>query len=188
MKKYHIIYADPPWYYNDRKKNTKFGAGVHGHYPVMKAKDIKDIDVASISEDNSVLFMWATFPRLPQALQVIEAWGFTYKTLGFSWHKLTRDGKLFFGVGAYAKSNCEVCLMATKGNVGILRGEIPDPKDKLVVRSNYVSSAINAQRDRHSKKPDEIRNRIVELFGDVSRIELFARQQTPGWDTWGNEV
>ena len=111
MKKYHIIYADPPWYYNDRKKNTKFGAGVHGHYPVMKAKDIKDIDVASISEDNSVLFMWATFPRLPQALQVIEAWGFTYKTLGFSWHKLTRDGKLFFGVGAYAKSNCEVCLM-----------------------------------------------------------------------------
>mgnify|MGYP001217007620 CR=1 FL=1 len=192
-KRYHIIYCDPPWSYNNRSnRQTKFGGGVHAHYPVMNVIDIKSLDVASICEDNCVLFMWATFPRLPQALEVMEAWGFEYKTLGFSWHKLNKNGNLFHGVGTYAKSNCEVCLMGTKGKVGRCMSSagqvIPDPKEKLVVVSNYVSSAINAPKERHSKKPGEVRDRIVELFGDVSRIELFAREKTLGWDTWGNEV
>ena len=188
-KKYHVIYADPPWSYNARNNlTTKFGGGVHGHYPVMDTNDIKNIDIPA--EDNAVLFMWATFPRLPEALEVMDAWGFTYKTLGFSWHKITKQRDLFFGVGSYAKSNCEVCLMGTKGNVGITKkGQpIPHPHDKLVVRSNYVSSAINTAKGKHSKKPPEIRDRIVELFGDVSRIELFARDKVTGWDCWGNEV
>ncbi len=127
--------------------------------------------------------MWVTFPLLQEGLDVIRAWGFEYKTLGFSWHKMTKSKKLFFGVGSYSKSNCEVCLFATKGNVGIKPAD-----DKLYVKSHKVSSAINAPKQRHSKKPDEIRDRIVELFGDVPRIELFARDVCQGWDAWGDET
>ena len=186
MKKYSLIYADPPWSYNKRNNlNTKFGGGVHGHYPTMTLDEIKELDVQSLSEDNCALFLWATFPKLQEALDVIKAWGFTYKTLAFSWHKTNKDGSLFFGVGSYTKSNAEICLLATKGNVGIK--EHPQ-KERLVVKSHAVSSAVNAPREKHSKKPDEIRNRIVQLFGDLPRIELFARQKTPGWDVWGNEV
>jgi N6-adenosine-specific RNA methylase IME4 len=189
-KKYHIIYADPPWSYNKRSnKNTKFGGGAMGHYPTMTLDDIKSLPVQKITQENCVLFLWVTFPRLQEGLDVIKAWGFTYKTLGFSWHKLNKDNSLFFGIGSYTKSNCEVCLFATKGKVGITKKGQPftDPKEKLSVRSNKVSSAINSQRQRHSKKPHEIRNRIRQLFGDVSRIELFARQSATGWDHWGNE-
>lgn len=189
--RYHVIYADPPWAYNARANpDTKFGGGAMGHYPVMTLDQIKQLDIQSISEDNSVLFLWATFPKLPQALEVIDAWGFTYKTLGFSWHKLTKSGQLFFGVGSYAKSNCEVCLMATRGKVGIVKSgqPIPDPKAKMVVHSHSVSSAVNCQRGRHSAKPKIIRQRIEQLFGDVSRIELFAREKNEGWAVWGNEV
>mgnify|MGYP001388894576 CR=1 FL=1 len=190
-KKYNIIYADPPWRYNARNnQSTKFGMGVHGHYPTMALDEIKKLDIKSICAPNAVLFLWITFPRLQQGLEVIEAWGFKYKTLGFSWHKLNKDKSLFFGVGSYTKSNCEVCLFATSGKVGILKKDqiLPDLDEKLVVRSNYVSSAINSQREKHSKKPDEVRQRIVELFGDIPRIELFARQKTEGWDVWGNQI
>ena len=122
-----------------------------------------------------ILFMWATFPNLPDALRVIQEWGFTYKTLGFSWIKTNKkNGKYFFGIGYYTKSNAEICLIATKG------------KPKPI--SNYVSSVIVSPRREHSRKPDEIRDKIVELVGDMPRIELFARQTVDGWDCWGNEV
>lgn len=183
-KKYDIIYADPPWQYNKRTNNkTKYGGGAMGHYKTMHIEDIKKLPVQNICNNNSVLFMWVTFPLLQQGLDVINAWGFEYKTLGFSWHKLTKNNKLFFGVGSYTKSNCEVCLFATRGNVGIKKNI-----DKLHVKSHAVSSAINSPIEKHSKKPNEIRDRIVKLFGDISRIELFARETAPGWDCWGNEV
>jgi N6-adenosine-specific RNA methylase IME4 len=182
--KYKIIYADPAWNYNSRNNlKTKFGGGAMKHYPTMDLKEIKNIPVKEMSDKNSVLFLWVTFPKLKEGLEVMEAWGFEYKTLGFSWHKTNKDGSLFFGVGSYSKSNCEVCLFGTKGNVGIKEAE-----NKLWVKSHKVSSAINAPRERHSKKPDEIRKRIVELFGDIPRIELFARQRHAGWDAWGNEI
>ena len=131
------------------------------------------------------LFIWATFPRLKEALEVIQSWGFEYKTLGFSWHKTNkRNNKLFFGIGSYTKSNCEVCLFATKGKVGI-KG---DPLEKLLVQNHTISSAINSPKEKHSKKPEEIRKRIEKLFGDVPRIELFAREKVEGWDSFGNEV
>ena len=183
-KKYNIIYADPAWSYNPRKNTgTKFGGGAMGHYSTMSLQDIKDLPVQDISADNCVLFLWVTFPLLQEGLDVMTSWGFTYKTLGFSWHKLNKNGSLFFGVGSYTKSNCEVCLFGTRGNVGIKQAP-----NKLFVKSNRVSSAINSQREKHSKKPSEIRDRIAELFGDVPRIELFARQSTPGWDVWGNQI
>lgn len=141
----------------------------------MNDRAVKDLDVASIADKNSMLFMWATFPNLPLALEVMKAWGFTYKTLGFSWIKTNvKNGKPFFGIGWYTKSNCEVCLIGVRG--------------KPFKVSNGVSSVVIEPRGVHSKKPDIVRDMIVELCGDVPRIELFARDKVDGWHTWGNEV
>jgi len=104
----------------------------------------------------------------------MKAWGFEYKTVGFTWIKKNKNGGNFFGVGWYTKSNAEVCLIGVKGKA---------PKI-----SNSISSVVETVRERHSKKPDIIRDKIVEFCGDVPRIELFARQETEGWDVWGNEV
>ena len=188
MQRYHVIYADPPWRYNQRSNTTtKFGGGAMSHYNTMTIDDIKGLPINNISEDNSVLFLWVTFPKLIEGLDVMRSWGYTYKTLGFSWHKLNKDQSLFFGVGSYTKSNCEVCLFGTKGTVGLYRG-VNNPRVKLEVRSNGISSALNHSRERHSKKPDQVRTRIEELFGDVSRVELFARETFDGWDSFGNQI
>lgn len=141
----------------------------------MKFEKIAKLPVPNMSAENCVLFLWVTFPNLIDGINLFKKWGFRYRTLGFSWIKTnSKNGKPFFGVGYYAKSNCEVCLMGIKG--------------KMTPISNKVSSCVISPRRRHSQKPDEVRRRIVELFGDVPRIELFAREQANGWDCWGNEV
>ena len=163
-KKYNIIYADPPWKYNSRANHkTRFRGGACGHYDLMPMKDIEALPISQIAKENCVLFLWTTFPCLEEQIKLFKKWGFKYKTLGFSWIKTNpKNGKPFFGVGYYAKSNCEVCLMGIKG--------------KMKPISNYVSSCVISPRREHSRKPDEIREKIVELFGDIPRIELFARQ------------
>jgi len=151
--------------------------GVEAQYKTMTLQDIKNLPVNNLADINCILFMWVTFPLLQEGLEVIEAWGFKYKTLGFSWIKTNpKNGKPFFGVGYYAKSNCEVCLMGTKGKV------------HPMVISNKVSSVVISPRREHSRKPQEVREKIVELFGDIPRVELFAREKIEGWDVWGNEV
>lgn len=162
--------------YNSRANHkTRFRGGACGHYDLMPMKEIEGLPIHDISAENSVLFMWATFPYLKEQIQLFDKWGFRYRTLGFSWIKTNpKNGKPFFGVGYYAKSNCEVCLMGIKG--------------KMKPVSNSVSSCVISPRREHSRKPDEVRERIVELFGDLPRIELFARHQSVGWDCWGNEV
>lgn len=174
-KKYQIIYADPPWLYNARNnKATKFGGGACGHYDVMELRDIQNLPIQRIADKNCALFLWVTFPKLKEQLSVFSSWGFKYVTLGFSWIKTNKhNAKPFFGVGYYTKSNCEVCLLGIKG--------------KLKPISNGVSSCIISERREHSRKPDEVRERIVQLFGDLPRIELFARQKSVGWDCWGND-
>lgn len=142
----------------------------------MKLEDIKNLPIGGLSQETSVLFLWATFPKIQEAFEVIKAWGFEYKTLGFSWLKTNKDGSPFFGIGYYAKSNQEVCLLAVKG------------KAHSLVKSNSVSSFVSAGRTKHSEKPQIFRDKIVELFGDLPRIELFARQRTDGWDCAGNEI
>ena len=176
MKKYGIIYADPPWKYNSRANHkTRFRGGACGHYDLMSMEEIKALPLQEISADNCALFMWCTFPYLDEQIKLFKHWGFKYRTLGFSWIKTNpKNGKPFFGVGYYAKSNAEVCLLGTKG--------------KMKPVSNSVSSCVIAPRREHSRKPDEVRERIVQLFGDLPRIELFARENTEGWDVWGNEV
>ena len=174
-KKYSLIYADPPWEYNVRNNTkTKFAGGAMAHYPVMKTADICVLPVHKITADNCALIIWVTFPKLVEGLSVIKAWGFRYVTVAFSWFKTTKDGKPFFGVGYYSKSNSEIALLGIKG--------------KMKPVSNFVSQVIISERQQHSKKPDIVRNKIVELFGDLSRVELFARQRVSGWDTWGNEI
>lgn len=171
MEPYQIIYADPPWRYDQK--------GLQGaaekHYSTMSLEDICKLPVGSISAKDSILFLWATFPQLPAALRVISAWGFKYKTVAFLWLKKNRKAdSWFFGLGFCTRGNAEVCLLATRGH----------PKRQSSKIHQFIISPIEA----HSKKPDIVRDKIVELAGDVPRIELFARQTTPGWDVWGNEV
>lgn len=176
MNKYNIIYSDPPWAYRDKRdKHPRLCGGASAHYPTMSIQDIKNLPIAQLAANDCILFLWATFPNLQEALDVIKAWGFKYKTLGWSWIKTNKkSGTPFFGIGFYTKSNCEICLIATKG------------KPKII--DNSISSVLIAPREEHSKKPDIVRDKIVQLCGDLPRVELFARQVTPGWDVFGNQV
>ena len=133
------------------------------------------LPVAELAAKDSALFMWATFPQLPEALRLIRAWGFTYKSVAFVWLKKNRKAdSWFYGLGFWTRANAEVCLLATKGH----------PKRQAADIHQFIISPIEA----HSKKPDETRDKIVALMGDLPRVELFARQTSPGWDVWGNEV
>lgn len=170
-KRYSVIYADPPWSY--RNKGTR--AAADNHYQTMSLLDIQVLPVQDIANDDCALFLWATFPMLREALETMEAWGFSYKTAAFVWAKQNRRfPSWFWGLGNWTRSNAEVCLLGTRG------------KPKRVSAS--VHSLLVAPVARHSAKPWEVRNRIVQLMGDVPRIELFARERVDGWDAWGNEV
>jgi len=168
---YNIVLADPPWRYDN-----KGGQGVaENHYPTMSIEDICALPVADIAAKDSALFLWATFPMLPEALRVIEAWGFKFKTVAFVWLKQNRRAKTwFYGLGFWTRGNAEICLLATRGK--------PKRQD------NSIHQFIISPLEAHSKKPDEARDKIVRLMGDLPRVELFARQTPPGWDVWGNEV
>lgn len=169
--RYLIIYCDPPWRY---RQKTARGAAER-HYPTMSFQELCALPVANIAAKDCALFLWTTFPQLPEALRLIRAWGFIYKTAAFVWLKKNKVAdSWFFGLGSYTRSNAEVCLLAVKG------------KPKRL--SAGVSQVIVHPVMEHSRKPDEVRDRIVELFGNVPRIELFARQIVPGWDCWGNEI
>ena len=142
----------------------------------MKLKDIQSIPVQSIAADDCYLFMWTTSPFLSKAFDVIKSWGFTYSTVGFVWIKMKNDmsAPRGDGLGKYTISNAEYCLIARKG--------------KYFRESKSVKQVIMSPKGEHSRKPYETRDRIVSLCGDLPRIELFARDKTEGWDTWGNEV
>lgn len=141
----------------------------------MNIDDICNLPVRNIASENCVLFLWVTFPTLLDSFKVIEAWGFNYKTVAFVWVKHNKKTPtLFWGMGFWTRANAEICLLATKG------------KPKRI--SAKVHQVIISPIEEHSKKPNEIRKRIVDLIGDLPRIELFARQKTDGWDVWGNEV
>ena len=175
-EKYNIIYADPPWRFNVWSRDTGLERCADRHYPTMTKEDIENLPVKEIACKNAVLFLWVTYPCLEQGLELIEKWGFTYKTCAFSWVKLNKKSNTdFVGMGYYTRANNEICLLAT-------RGKPLERKDKSV--RQIVMTPI----ERHSKKPDEVRDRIVSLFGDLPRIELFAREHSEGWFCWGNEV
>lgn len=171
-KKYNVIYADPPWKYGDKKCN---GACEH-HYETMKLEDIKNLPIKELCEKDCVLFLWTTYPMLREALELIEAWGFKYKSIAFQWLKLNKSGKgYFFGLGRWTRGNTEPCLLAVKG--------------KPSRKSNSVSQLIQYPLGKHSAKPPITREKIKELMGEECKcLELFARNNVDGWDCWGNEV
>lgn len=174
MKKYGIIYADPPWHY---RVYSKKGAGrsAESHYPTMTIEKIQALPVSELADKDCALFMWITFPLLKESLSVLSAWGFKFKTIAFVWIKQNRKSdSLFWGMGYWTRTNAEFCVLATKG------------KPKRMAKN--VHQVIVSHIEEHSKKPDEARRRIVRLMGDLPRIELFARQKSAGWDVWGNEV
>lgn len=175
QKTYNLLYADPPWRYNQRSNgNTRFSLGVHGHYPTMSTYEISRLPVERIAAPDCALILWTTFPRLQDGLDVMRAWGFSYKTVAFNWFKTYPNGAPFFGVGYYSKSNTEIALLGVRG--------------RMPPASNYVSQVVVSPKEEHSRKPALVREKIVELFGDLPRMELFAREKAEGWDAWGNEV
>lgn len=172
-KKYNIIYADPPWTYNDKCHSGERGAGYK--YSLMTVDQLKTLPVPGIAADDCLLAMWWVAPMPQEALDILKVWGFELKTIfGFMWRKTTVHGKEHFGMGNWTRANAEACLFAVRG------------KPKRIAKG--VRQVINAQVREHSRKPDEARERLVTLMGDLPRIELFARQQHPGWDAWGDQI
>ena len=163
-KKYQIIYADPPWQYDFSKDNSD---RIEEHYPTMLLEEIKNLNVPS--DINCVLFLWATAPKLIEALEVIKAWGFQYKTHAI-WDKK------WIGMGYWFRGQHELLLVGVKG-------EIHPPK-----QTELISSIFREKRTEHSKKPAYIRTLISKWYPNASKIELFSRQRFEGWDVWGNEA
>eukprot|EP00698_Gefionella_okellyi_P009206 TRINITY_DN2324_c0_g1_i3.p1 TRINITY_DN2324_c0_g1~~TRINITY_DN2324_c0_g1_i3.p1 ORF type:complete len:330 (-),score=38.72 TRINITY_DN2324_c0_g1_i3:87-1076(-) len=175
--RFDVIVADPPWPYH---RNQCSGAA-ENHYPTMTREQLLVLPVQGLAARNCALLLWTTGPHLDLAQQLIEAWGFEYKTVFFTWIKVTERGTPVCGLGTYTRSASEFCLLATRGTVMHLK------------KSHSVLQVISAERREHSRKPEESRNRIEGFFGtphgDGTRIvELFARQGREGWASWGNEV
>ncbi len=175
MKKYNIIYADPPWPFNNKRTGGSLRSGADAHYDTMTIKDICKLPIANIAEENAVLLMWWVASQPVEAIEVVKSWGFTLKTMtAYNWVKKTKHGKNHFGMGFWTRAGSELCLLATKG------------KPKAAGRG--VRSVVEAENTKHSKKPDCIRESIVELCGDLPRVELFARERFPGWHAIGFDV
>ena len=179
MKKYQIIYADPPWSfknYSDKWHKNRVGSKwVGNQYDCLTKQDIRDLQVSNVCHENCILFLWVTMPSLIEGIELCKEWGFEYKTCGFVWVKRNKvSPSWFWGMGFWTRANAELCLIGTKGH----------PK-RL---AKNVHQIIDTPIQRHSQKPDCTKDKIVQLMGDIPRIELFARQKTEGWDVWGNEV
>lgn len=167
-KKYKTIYADPPWM---EVGGGKIKRGANAHYPLMKTKDIIKLPVQNICEDNCHLYLWTTNNFLPNALEVMKAWGFTYKTI-ITW------GKDKFGLGQYFRGQTEHCLFGVKGHL---------PYKIINNKRQQGTTLLLSPRRKHSQKPDEMRS-MIEKVSYEPRIELFAREHFEGWDCWGNEI
>ena len=167
---YRVVYADPPWEYGDKRTNNEQSGSAESQYPTMPIDEICDLPIREMSASDAVLFLWATAPLLTEAVQVIEAWGFTYKAQ-FVWDKVKGFN------GHYNDVRHELLLVATRGSF-VPAVETLDP------------SVISEKRTKHSRKPDRFYELIERLYpiGDRTHIELFARRARNGWQAWGNQV
>ncbi len=172
--RYEIIYADPPWDYKGQLQHAGVGSGDSGgavrHYPTVKLKNLKTLNISRIASQDCLLFMWATNPHLDQAIELGKAWGFRWATVGFVWDKMRVNP------GFYTMSQCELCLV-------FKRGRIPQPRGARNIRQ-----LVSERRREHSRKPDEVRKRIDLMFPSMRKIELFARSRASDWDRWGLEA
>ncbi|MCY4562406.1 MAG: MT-A70 family methyltransferase [Flavobacteriaceae bacterium] len=180
-KKYAVIYADPPWHYNGKMQFDRSGVSSENpdwkrdifissacfKYPTLPTKDLMKLPIETIAKDDALLFMWSTNPHLEQAISLGKAWGFDYKTVAFVWNKMNHNP------GQYTLSYCELCLL-------FKRGRIPRPRG-----ARNVKQILQVPRKMHSQKPEEIANRIDQMFPQHKKIELFARATRENWDLWG---
>jgi N6-adenosine-specific RNA methylase IME4 len=184
-KKYDIIYADPPWTFKTYSLKGKEKKSAELHYNCMDLEDIYNLPIQNITNDNCVLFLWVTSPMLQQGLQAIKRWNFEYKTIAFNWFKKNKIAdSWFWGLGYWTRQNTELCLLATKGNPT----RVNKGTHQVIDFEQFDTEPVTTKIREHSRKPDEVRNRIVQLCGNVPRIELFARGSYDGWDTWGLEA
>jgi N6-adenosine-specific RNA methylase IME4 len=177
--RYEILYADPPWAYRDRG-GPKGQGGAAAQYPVMKPGDLAQIPIGDLAAPNTVLFLWATYPTLPDALLLMEHWGFEYRSIAFQWLKIYPSGQPRFGLGHWTRGNTEPCLLGVRGK--------PHRIDAGVSQLIFSEELIVSEIGKHSAKPPETRERIIRLMGDLPACELFAREIVPGWDAFGNEI
>ncbi len=179
-KKYNVIYADPPWHYGSKSAvNNTTGSAIKplsDHYRTMSLQELKNMPIKNMTKDDAACFMWVTDLHIDEALEVLRSWGFAYKTIAFNWVKTTSKGNYCKNVAPWTMKSSEICLLGIKGRMTKYK------------QANNIESLVIAQRTQHSQKPNEVRKRIEDLFGDLPRIELFARQKTDGWDVWGNEI
>ncbi len=178
MKKYQIIYADPPWNFGNRMYSSNHldhHREITRAYPVLNTKDICNLPVRDITDNDCVCFMWVADAFIPDAMEVMKAWGFKYKTVAFTWVKINKDNSIYMGMGRHTRANAEICLLGIRGK-GLPRQDAGIYNTQLHVRG------------KHSEKPPAFRRDIEKLYGNVTRIELFARQKVDSWDCWGNEV
>lgn len=175
-KKYQIIYADPPWAFTDYVKEKKGGlVRPPLPYPVLKDEEIMRLPIQDLVAEDAILFLWCVDSRIGILSDLMRSWGFKYKTVGFVWNKVAKTTP---GVNAtysaYTRKSCEFLYIGTKG--------------KGLVKHHGFNQYFPKPKTRHSEKPYEFREMIVGMCGNLPRVELFARQKTPGWDVWGNEV
>ena len=179
-KKYNIIYADPPWHYGSKSAvNNTTGSAIKplsDHYSTMSLQELKNMSIKNMTKDDAACFMWVTDSHIDEALEVLRSWGFAYKTIAFNWIKTTSKGNYCKNVAPWTMKSSEICLLGIKGRMTKYK------------QANNIESLVIAQRTQHSQKPNEVRKRIEDLFGDLPRIELFAREKTDGWDVWGDEI
>jgi N6-adenosine-specific RNA methylase IME4 len=179
-KKYNIIYADPPWHYGSKSAvNNTTGSAIKplsDHYSTMSLQELKNMPIKNMTKDDAACFMWVTDSHIDEALEVLRSWGFAYKTIAFNWVKTTSKGNYCKNVAPWTMKSSEICLLGIKGRMTKYK------------QANNIESLVIAQRTQHSQKPNEVRKRIEDLFGDLPRIELFAREKTDGWDVWGDEI
>ncbi len=179
LKKYNILYADPPWKFSSRTKSGNVQHKLEEYYPTMTEKELLDMKtfINKITTSTSVLFMWTTDATLAFAIKLMQEWGYEYKTIAFIWNKKSKSGKQLWNMGMWTMKGSEICLLGTKGHA------------HKFLKSRKVKQLVEAPRGRHSEKPQEVRNRIVEMFGENAKyLELFAREKVYPFDVWGNEV
>jgi N6-adenosine-specific RNA methylase IME4 len=168
---YGVIYSDPPWTFQTWSQKGK-GKSAEQHYHCMTLDDIKALPVCDLAAKDSVLFLWATTPMLPQAIDTMLAWGFTYKSC-LAWVKLTKAGKPHFGTGHIFRNCVEMCLLGTRGHPKVL--------------NHRTRNVLLSPRREHSRKPDEMYPLIEEMYAGPY-LEMFARSLRPGWTAFGDEA
>jgi N6-adenosine-specific RNA methylase IME4 len=192
-KKYEIIYCDPPWQFNNKKTGGSMKSGAASQYLTTGIEGLKSIPVDKITADNAILIMWYVGAMPQEAIDLVHAWGFTIKNMnGFVWNKLTVKNNLFFGMGFWTRAGSESAIIAVKGkpkpdsrSVRAVGNYMPESFDDVLAELCYSGSY---KIGKHSVKPNEFRDKCVELMGDIPRLEMFARKASKGWDVFGNEA